>query len=269
LTSSIWVLLGAGIARLFASLPGEQTLPSRYAVEVRPLFAAGVLLYALSVALHYVLLAFEAAREAERREAELEILAREAELATLKAQIRPHFLFNSLNSISALASSEPSRAREMCVLLADFLRKSLSVGEKKSISVAEELALSRAYLAVEELRFGSRLEVEEDLDARGDACLVPPLLLQPLVENAIRHGIATRVEGGTVRLNVACAAGRLRILIENPLDPDSPSPPGGGVGLSNVRQRLTARYGHDALFAAKRLSDHFLVVISVPAELPA
>lgn len=267
--SSLWVLLGGGLARVYGELPRFQGLPGRFAAQVPALFSVGVLLYLLSAALHYVLLSFERAREAERRQAELQILAREAQLAALRAQIRPHFLFNSLNSISGLAVSDPPRAQEMCVRLADFLRKSLSVGEKTSISVGEELALSRAYLAVEELRFGSRLEVEEDLDERGLGCLVPPLLLQPLVENAIRHGIATRVEGGTVRLSVAHGAGRLRILVENPFDPDGPPRPGSGLGLANVRQRLSARYGQEALFAAKRLGDRYLVVISVPAERPA
>jgi len=267
--SSVWVLLGAGLARILASIRGWEGIPARYSGEVRPLFAAGVLLYLLSVALHYLLISFEAAREAERREIELRVLAREAELANLKAQIRPHFLFNSLNSIASLAASDSARAREMCVRLAEFLRKSVSVGDRAVISLGEELALSRAYLAVEELRFGPRLQIEEDRDELGDACLVPPLLLQPLVENAIRHGIATRVDGGKLRVSIACGAGRLRILIENPYDPDSPARPGGGLGLPNVRQRLAARYGEEALFAAKKLADRFLVVISVPAERPA
>ncbi len=269
LISSIWVVLGAGLARLLALAPGWEALPGNYDVEVPSLFAAGVLLYLLSVAMHYVLAAMEAAREAEQREAELTILAREAELAALKAQIRPHFLFNSLNSISALAGSDPPRAQQMCVLLGDFLRKSLALGEKASISIGDELALSRSYLAVEELRFGARLGVEEDLDERGHGCLIPPLLLQPLVENAVRHGIATRVDGGKVRLGIAYGGGRLRILIENPFDPESPVRPGSGRGIANVRQRLAARYGDSAMFAAKPLGDRYLVVISVPAEMPA
>jgi len=223
----------------------------------------------LAAALNYVLLALETAAEAERREAELEILAREAELAALRAQIRPHFLFNSLNAISGLAGSDPERAREMCLRLAEFLRRSLAVGERPSIPVSEELALSRAYLSVEELRFGPRLVVEEDLDEAGEPCLVPPLLLQPLVENAVRHGIATCVDGGTVRVGVRCAGGRLRILVENPLDPDSPARSGGGLGLVNVRRRLAARWGSEGLFAAKRLADRYLVVINVPAERTA
>lgn len=267
--SALWVLLGGAIAAALSLSPGFAGLSERYSGQVPALFSAGLLLYFLSVALHYVLLAMEAAREAERREAELELLAREAELAVLRGQIRPHFLFNSLNSISALASTDAARAQEMCVRLAEFLRKSLSVGERKSISVAEELVLSRAYLSVEALRFGQRPQVEEDLDERGDSCQVPPLLLQPLVENAVRHGIASRIEGGKVRVSVACSAGRLRILIENPLDPDTPTWSGMGVGLANVRKRLAARWGQEGLFAAKRLADRFLVVISVPAELSA
>jgi sensor histidine kinase YesM len=269
LVASIWIGLGVVLAAVLGLLPRFEGLRERFVGQSVALFAAGVLLYVLAAALNYVLLALEAAAEAERREAELQILAREAELAALKAQIRPHFLFNSLNSIASLAATDPPRAEQMCVRLGEFLRRSLALGEKKSISVGEEIELSRAYLAVEALRYGSRLEVEEDLDERGQRCLVPPLLLQPLVENAVRHGIASRVEGGTLRVGVACGAGRLRILIENPLDPDGPPRPGGGRGLANVRQRLAARYGEEALFAAKRLADRYLVVISVPVELPA
>ncbi len=267
--SAVWVLLGELLAAALGQISSFANLPDRYRSQVPALVAAGFLLYFLSVALHYVLLSFEAAREAEQREAELTILARDAQLAALKAQIRPHFLFNSLNSIAALASADPGRAQEMCVRLSDFLRKSLAAGEKASIPLSEELALSRTYLDVESLRFGDRLAVEEDLDETGGACEIPPLLLQPLVENAVRHGIASRVEGGTVRVSVARGGGRLRILIENPFDPDSPSRPGTGIGLRNVRERLAARWGAEALFAAKKLTDRFLVVISVPAERAA
>ena len=269
MTSCIWVGLAAFLAAAWGLWEPFDGLLGRLKPQGLALFALGLLLYVLAAALNFVLLALEAAADAERREAELAMLAREAELAALKAQIRPHFLFNSLNAISGLAGTDPERAREMCLRLAEFLRRSLAVGERPAISVAEELALSRAYLSVEELRFGPRLCVEEDLDERGEPCLVPPLLLQPLVENAVRHGIATCVDGGTVRVGVRCAAGRLRILVENPLDPDSPSRPGGGLGLTNVRRRLAARWGVDAFFAAKRLEDRYLVVISVPAERAA
>jgi LytS/YehU family sensor histidine kinase len=266
LTSSTWVFLGGVLVRVLALVPRFAVVPALYGTQVPALFAAGMLLYFLYAALHYVLLAFEESRAAERREAELAVLARDAQLESLKAQIQPHFLFNSLNSISALTASDPSKAREMCLLLADFLRASLAVGERKSISIEEELALARKYLAVEQVRFGRRLSVEEDLADSGRSCMVPPLLLQPLVENAVRHGIASSVEGGVIRLEARRAASRLRILVENPYDPEAPPHRGAGIGLSNVRRRLHARYGAEALFAAKRLEDRYLAVISLPAR---
>src|SRR6185436_18911903 len=111
----------------------------------------------------------------------------------------PHFLFNCLNSISALTASDAARAREVCVRLSEFLRNTLGLGERESIPWKEELELARTYLEVERVRFGARLQVEMDVDDACVECKVPPLVLQPLVENAIKHGIATLVEGGTVR----------------------------------------------------------------------
>jgi hypothetical protein len=275
-TSAAWVLLGAGIGRLldqapsFAKAtegaPAFSGMGESYSAQVPALFAVGVLLYLLSVALHYVLLAFEAARDAERREVQLRLLAREAELKALKSQVQPHFLFNCLNSISALAGSDPARAREMCLGLASFLRQSLAVGEKSSIPVGEELSLARSYLDVERIRFGKRLAVEESVEPSGEECLVPPLLLQPLVENAVVHGIATLAEGGAVRLEASRAGNRLRIVIENPFDPDAPARASGGLGLKMVRDRLAALYGADAMFAARRLEDRHLAIISIPVR---
>lgn len=268
LTSAMWVLAGVGLSRLLVPLWGAD-FPSRFTSQVPVLFSTGVLLYALSLAFHSMLLASESARDAERRALEMQVLAREAELKALRSQIHPHFLFNSLNSISSLAGTDPGRAREMCLSLSDFLRKSLALGDRERIPVGEELDLAKAYLDVERLRFGARLAVEEDVEPEGRACLVPPLLLQPLVENAVRHGIATRIEGGVIRLEARRTGNRLRIVIENPFDPEAPARAGAGVGLSNVRRRLAARYGPDALFAARRLADRYLVVLSVPVDIPA
>ncbi len=268
-TSAVWVFVGGGLVRLFALSPIFGALPARYAQEVPVLFGAGVLLYLLSVSLHYVLVAFEATREAERRESALEILARQAELESLKAQIHPHFLFNSLNSISALVVSDPAKARDMCVGLADFLRHSLSVGERAAIPLSEEIALATRYLDVERARFGKRLGVETDVTAEGGVCAVPPLLLQPLVENAVVHGIATLEAGGTVRLQAERSGGRLRIVIENPYDPEAPPANRGGLGLKIVRDRLTALYGGEALFAARRVDGRHLAILSIPVRADA
>jgi sensor histidine kinase YesM len=143
--------------------------------------ALGVLLYLLSAGLHYALLAAEASLSAEKRVAEARELAREAEMQSLRLQMNPHFLFNSLHSISALATIDGGRAREMCLRLADFLRSSLGLSDRELIPLREELALARSYLEVERVRFGDRLRVEEGIDPECEECGVPPLVLQPLV----------------------------------------------------------------------------------------
>jgi LytS/YehU family sensor histidine kinase len=249
-----WKLLSHHwIAAMFASalvlffVPFLLHLLARFRPDVERQFEpamrvlAGMcfLFYLLSVALHYVLQALETSRQAE-------VLSREAELKALKAQVNPHFLFNSLNSISALTTIDPAKAREMCIRLSDFLRNSLRLGERTSIPFAEELALASTYLDVEQVRFGNRLRVIQDFDNACDACEVPPLLVQPLVENAIKHGIASLAQGGEISLRTHVSNGRLRFSVENPFDPDAPSQRKSGFGLVNVRNRLRARYGNSA-----------------------
>lgn len=228
------------------------------------LFAIGVLLYLLSTGLHYALLAAEASRESERRAAEARTLAREAELQALKIQINPHFLFNSLHSIGALATMDGARARDMCVRLADFLRSTLGLGDRDLIPLRDELSLARRYLDVEQVRFGQRLRVEETIDRGCEHCAIPPLLLQPLVENAVKHGIAGLVEGGAVRLGARREPGVCEITIENDFDPETPPRRGGGVGLANVRKRLEARYGGAAKLDGAAIDSVYRVVVRIP-----
>ena len=225
-----------------------------------PVFANLVLLiYLLSVALHYVLFAVESSRRAE-------LLSREAELKALKAQVNPHFLFNSLNSISALTTSEPRKARDMCIRLSEFLRTSLRLGERISIPLAEEVALTKAYLDVEQVRFGSRLKVVQDFDAACGECEVPPLLVQPLVENAIKHGIATLVEGGEVAITGHRVRDFIRVSIVNPYDPDAPETRRNGFGLASVQNRLHARYGNAARMEIQAQPNRYTVVLIIPFD---
>ncbi len=232
LACALWI----GVARSVASLLDweRQLNPA-----IPQLIAVGLLLYILSIALHYVLLALEASKEAA-------LLARDAELRALKSQINPHFLFNCLNSISALTTSDPGRAREMCVKLSEFLRNTLGLGERGSISWKDEIELARTYLEVERVRFGDRLCVEMIVDEGCTECRVPALVLQPLVENAIKHGIATLVEGGVIRFESRVNAGTLEVSVENGFDPEAPSPRRSGLGLRNVRDRLRTRFGGSA-----------------------
>jgi two-component system sensor histidine kinase AlgZ len=216
-----------------------------------------VLVYLLSIAIHYVLFAVQSSREAE-------ILARESELKALKAQINPHFLFNSLHSISALTAVDAARARDMCIRLSDFLRSSLRLGERITIPFREELALARNYLDVEQVRFGDRLRVVQDIDEGCGDCEVPPLLVQPLVENAIKHGIATLVDGGEISMRGRRSQERMRFTIENEFDPEAPSTRKNGIGLANVRNRLAARYGNDARLDVEVDGTRYRVVLSLP-----
>jgi two-component system sensor histidine kinase AlgZ len=266
--SSGWVSLRAGLARFAASSgpAAEPGLAARYQDHVSGLLVGGALLYLLAAFFHYMVLAVEASRRAEQQSLEMAVLAREAEIKALKAQVHPHFLFNSLNSISALTTSDPAQAREMCILLAELFRRSLSLGDRPSVSLEEELAVARTYLAIEGLRLGRRLKVEEAIDEASKACLLPPLLLQPLVENAIRHGIATCVDGGVLRLEAHTDGHTLRLRVLNPFDPEAPVRPGVGLGLSNVRKRLLVRYGAAAAFDAERGEDSFRVSLVLPAQ---
>lgn len=264
--SFVWTK--AGDAWAYAILGPEElaSLTRQFLPQVNAIFTVGVLLYLLSVAFHYVLIAMEDSRRAEAQAAEARVLARDAELKALKAQINPHFLFNSLNSISALTSIDASRARDMCVLLGEFLRLTLGLGEKTLVRFSEEVDLLEKYLAIEKIRFGERLKTKEAIQEESKACLLPPLLLQPLMENAIRHGIAGLPEGGEVRLTAGRQNGRLEILVENSWDPDAPPRRSSGMGLRNVKQRLEARYGKDAGLRVMAEGDLFQVRLSIPVE---
>jgi two-component system sensor histidine kinase AlgZ len=248
------------VARLAASgfsdlMPG---LDQRFRGAVPVLTAMVAMIYLLSTALHYVVIETQASRQSE-------LLAREAQLRALKAQVNPHFLFNSLNSISALTGSDAGRAREMCIRLADFLRTSLRLGERASIPFREEMDLTRMYLDVEQVRFGRRLRLHEDMEPACDDCEVPALLIQPLVENAVKHGIALLDEGGEILLLGRRVPEGLRFTIENPFDPAAPTNR-SGIGLGNVRQRLEARYGNAARLEVEARDDVYRVTLIVPAR---
>ena len=165
-----------------------------------------------------------------------------------------------------LTSIDPKKAREMCILLAEFLRMTLGLGEKTSVPLSEELSLLHRYLAIEKVRFGARLRMEEDLQELSSSIDLPPLLLQPLVENAITHGIANLPDGGTVRLSGHSHNGRVLLAIENTFDPDSSSMRKSGLGLKNVRNRLEARYGKDASIRVSSENGNFRVELSFPAD---
>ncbi len=265
LSSAVWLLLARGWMGLIVSVVRAADVSGSFRTAAPTLFGFGFLLYLLAMAVSYLAAAFTASRDAERRGLELQVQAREAELRALRAQIDPHYLYNSLQSISALTTADPAAARRMCLLLADFLRETLAFGAQVSIPLSSELALARRFLAIEQVRFGARLQIDVEAEPGAESCVVPPLLLQPLVENAVTHGVAHVLEGGAVRIRVVRRAVSLAVTIDNPCDPDRPAGRGTGLGLRNVRQRLQSVYGQDATLYTEEAGGWFIVRVELPA----
>jgi signal transduction histidine kinase len=266
MSGAVWLLIARVWLGVIASFGRWPDVASVFRLAAPTLFGFGFLLYLLAMAASYLAAAFNVSRDAERRGLELQVLAREAELRALRAQIDPHFLFNSLQSISALTAIDPPAARRMCLLLADFLRETLALGARRRIPLPSELALARRFLAVEQVRFGERLQVEIDAPSDGaiESCLVPPLVLQPLVENAVRHGVAHLVDRGVVRIQVEKRVATLVVTVDNPCDPDRPAGRGTGLGLRNVRERLHSLYGDEAMLRTEEKDGRFTAQVTMP-----
>jgi two-component system sensor histidine kinase AlgZ len=185
-----------------------------------------------------------------------------ARLAELQSRIRPHFLFNTLNTALALVRLDPARAEGVLEDLAELFRVALTESGA-SVTLAEEVALAQRYLAIEQIRFGNRLRVSWELDPDADVARMPPLLLQPLVENAVRHGVEPAPAGGTIRIRTRVKSGRAVIVIENTV-PTEPSRPGNGMALKNVRERLNLMHDVAAQFDTRSAPNLFRVQIGVP-----
>mgnify|MGYP003596634824 FL=1 len=268
-SAAIWTAAGHLWAAALAGAAGFPDLPARFAVALPLFFVLGVFLFILATLVHFLFVVVERSRTAERRGLEREVHAREAELKSLKAQLDPHFLFNSLNSVSALIGSDPPAARRMCYLMAGFFRKSLGLGQKEQIALAEEIYLAETYLAIEEVRFGARLRCRFQIAEATLAFAVPPLVLQPLIENAVHHGIAHLVEGGEVTIAATRNGEHLELVVENPCDPDRPASRGAGVGLANVRARIEALFGHRARVDVEAEPESYRVRIVLPTVAAA
>src|SRR5215831_14060156 len=214
---------------------------------------------------HYLVAAFEQSRQADRRALESQVHAREAELKSLRAQLDPHFLFNSLNSVAALIGTDVTAARRMCYLMSSFFRKSVSLGREQSIALSAEIDLVETFLAIEAVRFGERLRTHIEVAEDVRNLSVPPLVLQPLVENAIHHGIAHLLDGGDVKIVALRREGILQLSVENPFDTDRPPSRGAGVGLNNVRARIDTLYGNRGSVEVAAQGSMFRVTVLMPA----
>jgi two-component system sensor histidine kinase AlgZ len=195
-----------------------------------------------------------------RRSVELRASAR---VHALQARIRPHFLFNSMNTIAALTRSNPRRAEQAVQDLADLFRASLS-DKRDTITLAEELEVARTYQRMEQLRLGERLQVEWRTEALPANALVPGLMIQPLLENAIYHGIEPRAEGGLVTITGEVSGGLITIVVRNPLDPSPGMREGNRLALANIRERLSLMYGERALMKSGRFDAEYIVTLRFP-----
>lgn len=248
LSEATFVLLPRAASPLFTTSHGEFLLRN---------LAIGAIVIALALRYFYVQHQWKQRTRAEA----------EARLQALQARIRPHFLFNSINTVTSLIHSQPDVAEEALLDLADLFRASLG-DEKRRIPFSDEVALTRRYLHMEALRLGERLRLEWDSSEIPDEALIPALTLQPLVENAVYHGIEPQPAGGTVSLTGRVNGNKLHLSLSNPLPPaDYPRKRGNRMALENIRERLAVHYGKSATLRLEESDGLFTVNLTLPLEV--
>jgi two-component system LytT family sensor kinase len=235
----------------------EQSMPLRFIVFLLVLSFVSLLSWMWNT--------LKTKKTEETQKHENDKLLKEAELLGLQQKLQPHFLFNSLNSISALAASDPHRTRLMVQQLSDFLRGTLRKDERESVKLKEELGNIYLYLEIEKVRFGDRLSVKIESDGKCDEMKVPALILQPLVENAIKFGLYGTTGAITITLKATCIENILQITITNPVDADSsPGAGGTGFGLSFVKRRLFLLFSRNDLLDCFREGETFTTLLKIP-----
>lgn len=227
-------------------------------------FATGVLILSVVVLIHYLAIRNRMIEQQGDKEDALKQMLKQTEMEMLKFQINPHFIFNSLNSISALTMTAPDKAQEMIIKLSDFFRKALGTEKDDMHTVEEELNQIELYLDIERIRFGDRLNVTSNVESPCSTNTLPALILQPLFENAIKHGVYENLEEVEINTSITCKEGRLHVTIANTYDPMQSGLPGAGIGLKNVRARLELMYGIPDLVTIERTNKYYKVHLLIP-----
>lgn len=258
LGAPVYVLLSASLRTLL--LPPFDSVTQEFAHRTYQSLLDNLDLFAMQTWDYLVILVaahayayFTRARNQEIEGARLQQALAESELQVLKSQLQPHFLFNTLHGISTLIDVDKSRAKLMVLKLSSLLRAVLEDGTADLISLRDELKFAEAYLDVEKMRLGDRLDIRWNVQAGNGQLLVPPLILQPLVENAIAHGVACSREGGWLEIAVQRMNARLEIRVRNSVR--GKGTPGSGLGLRNVRARLNHLYSEEARFSLEFTED--------------
>lgn len=269
-----WIITLSGItvwvsSKLLALVLLTETSYQSFLDKSVPLrFIISFLLIGLVVLLSWIWNNIRNQKNDEHRKADMEKLSREAELASLRQQLQPHFLFNSLNSISSLAGSRPEEARKMIQLLSDFLRGTLKKDDQQLVQLKQEIDHLNLYLEIEKVRFGHRLNTviktdEESLDLK-----IPSLLLQPLVENAVKFGLYDTTGETLISVVSRKEEGNLVIEITNPYDPRTTRPQSGtGFGLSSVQRRLFLLFSRNDLLQTSADENIFITKVIIPQQI--
>ena len=264
---AVWSAVYVGFLRLAVGAPmWDLVLAGSWMFQLLGAFS----IYGGALGLTLAVQASARERARERREADLLVVARDAELAAIKAQLQPHFVLNALNSVLVLIDKDPALARTMVTRLADLMQAVFDRFDVVQVPLARELDLIRAYLDVERIRFGSRLSVTFDVDEASARATVPAFLLQPIVENAVKHGIAPHAKPGQIRISAHTVDGRVTILVCDsgvaPTAADFASASNAGRGLQLTRRRLDAAYGGAYQLSFDRDDGGLAVRLDLPME---
>ncbi|MGQ1890712.1 sensor histidine kinase [Thermophagus sp. OGC60D27] len=264
ITLVLWLGCSYFLSRLFLGNTPDYLSFTNASLPLRG--AIGALLLSLQLSLYHIIGFFKHMEEKNIREEQLKKMVKEAELKALKAQLNPHFLFNSLNSISSLTLTDPAGARQMITQLSDFLRYTLRNNNEAMLPLRDEIKNMRRYLDIEKVRFGDRLNCHFDISKASLDIHVPAMLLQPVFENAIKHGLHESIEPVLISTTCHLQNNHLEITVTNNFDPDGTPIKGEGVGLDNIRNKLFLFYNRKDLLSIKKESDCFEVKFQLPQK---
>ncbi len=264
--SAIWLFAVKSILHIFFKNDPGYTVFLERSLYIR--FVIGFLMTGCMAIIGLLWYTLREQQAADKRKEEAEQMTKDAELSKLRQQLQPHFLFNSLNSISALAGSQPEKARHMIQQLSDFLRGTLKRDNHQHVSLEEELHHLGLYLDIEKVRFGRRLQTEIMVSGNASMLRLPSLLLQPVVENAIKFGLYDTTEMVMIRIEAGIADKDLFITVTNPFDEaTSVSTQGTGFGLVSIRRRLYLLFARNDLLVTEKKDNRFITHIRIPQYL--